>query len=123
MEDNTLSSDSSCEDVAEYFAKNFGISSQSKSKLIKESISGDILADITNQDLKLFDIKGNPFIKISGYLKKNKDKFKGKEINLPISSIEGEEHIKNFLENFPQGPFSPQGGGFSKPGFNWLLRS
>ena len=100
MEDNTLSSDSSCEDVAEYFAKNFGISSQSKSKLIKESISGDILADITNQDLKLFDIKGNPFIKISGYLKKNKDKFKGKEINLPISSIEGEEHIKNFLENF-----------------------
>ena len=100
MEDNTLSSDSSCEDVAEYFAKNFGISSQSKSKLIKESISGDILADITNQDLQLFDIKGNPFIKISGYLKKNKDKFKGKEINLPISSIEGEEHIKNFLENF-----------------------
>ena len=100
MEENPLSPDSSCEEVSHYFFKNFGISEQAKNILIKESISGDILLDIPQQDFKLFSIKGGPSIKMQNYLKENKEKLKPREICLTLSSISNEENIKKFLETY-----------------------
>ena len=96
-EDNTLSADSTCMDVSNYFFKNFGITEEAKNKLIEECISGDILIDIPKQDFKNFGIKLNSLIKIDNFIRENKKKLT-KEINENISSISTEENIKNFFE-------------------------
>lgn len=99
MEENDLSSESTCEKVAEFFYKKFCISEEAKNNLIKESISGDILSDIQSKDYLNFGIKGGPQQKIKKYIQENKDKkLKAKAIQENISSISNEENIKKFFE-------------------------
>ena len=97
---SSISSNSTCEEVANFFAKQFGISEESRNNLIKESISGEILLDIPNKDFKLFGIKGSPFVNIVNYIKENKDKLKGKEINENLSLISDEKKIELFMKNY-----------------------
>ena len=97
---SSISSNSTCEEVANFFAKQFGISEESRNNLIKESISGEILLDIPNKDFKLFGIKGSPFVNIVNYIKENNDKLKGKEINENLSLISDEKKIELFLKNY-----------------------
>ena len=80
MEQNSISSDSSCKDVAEFFFQNFSISEEVKNKLIEESISGDILIDIPPKDYKLFGIKPNSMTRINHFINNNIDKLKGEEL-------------------------------------------
>ncbi len=97
---SSISSNSTCEEVANFFAKQFGISEESRNNLIKESISGEILLDIPNKDFKLFSIKGSTFVNIVNYIKENKDKLKGKEINENLSLISDEKKIELFMKNY-----------------------
>ena len=100
MDDNVLSSNSSCQKVSELLAKNYGISEEAQKKLIEEYISGDILPDIPKPDYnKLFSIKPGTAINITKYIEANKDKFKENKIDEKLSSISNEENIKLFLEN------------------------
>ena len=99
MEDeNVLTSESSCEKVSDYFSKNFSIKEEVKNKLIQESITGDILLGISKEDFISFGITKSQYLKISSYLKKNKDKFEEKEISENLSSISTKEKIKEFLQ-------------------------
>ena len=99
MEDeNVLTSESSCEQVSEYFSNRFNISEEAKDKLIQESITGDVLLDISKEDFTSFGITKNQYLKISSNLKKNKDKFKEKEISENLSSISTKEKIKEFVQ-------------------------
>ena len=101
MEENTISSNSTCEEVAEALFKIFRLIDKDKDfkeKLIGQGISGDILYNlldfIDSLDLKLGHNK-----KLKKYLEKNKEKFKPKEIDENIS-IKNEEEIKTFFEKF-----------------------
>ena len=96
-EENSLSVNSSCVAVSNYFSKIFKISEQAKNKLIEECISGDILIDIPKKDFKTLGIDPPISLKISKCIKENKDKLT-KEITENISSISNKESIKSFFE-------------------------
>ena len=98
--ENSISSDSTCEEVANFFYKEYGISEESKNSLIKESISGEILLDIPQNDFKLFGIKGKFLVKIFKYIKENSDKLKQKEINENLSLISNEKNIELFMKKY-----------------------
>ena len=102
MKAYTISSDSTCEEVAETLITNCKLKEEDKNKFIKEGISGDVLLDILldcEDYQKTFQFKLGSFQKIRKYLEENKEKLKVKEINENIS-IKTEEDIKIFFEKF-----------------------
>ena len=105
MEIKTLSVESTKEEVAEYFVKNFRLQECNKEKIINEDLSGDTL-------LKLSELTSGEFIKLlSGkekintichykftkFLKENKDKFQPKEIKEVIIATSDPGEIKDFF--------------------------
>ena len=52
-----ITADSTKEEVADYYVREFQIPEESKNIMIKEDISGDILPDVTESDYNLFGIK------------------------------------------------------------------
>ena len=97
-EDVMLNSNSSKEDVANYFAKNFKIKDDVKNNLIKEDISGDILNNLDDDNFKALGIKLGPLTKIKKFLKDNKDKFGEKKIDVKITGKTGAREVANFFE-------------------------
>ena len=94
-----ISFNSSKEEVAIYFQKEFKISEEVKNKLISEDISGDILLDITAQEYKSFGIKSGSWVKIKNFLSKYEEKLKQKnEITEKITIKSNAEEVKSFLE-------------------------
>ena len=100
MKECKISTNSTCEQVAEDLFMNLKLKEEDKKIFIKEGISGDILymldIDHIKKELKFKAILAN---KIKKYLEENKEKFKPKEIseNIPIKN---EEEIKAFFEKF-----------------------
>ena len=93
-----LSDESTKEEVAEYFAKNFKITEESKNNIIKEDISGDILLNLYDPDFKYLKMKLGQYKKIQKYLEQNKDNFKEKEIKEVITGKSNADEVKNFFE-------------------------
>ena len=96
MNEDSISIDSTCEEVSSFFEKKYKLDESEKDKLIKEGISGDVLFDIT--DFKtLLNIRPGPARSIKKYINYYKDKFIPKEIdeNIPIQN---KEEIKMFFE-------------------------
>ena len=106
MEVKNLSVESTKEEVAEYFVKNFKLPECNKEIIINEDISGDTL-------LQLSKLTAEPFLKIlsgkektkavcrtrfTNFLEKNKDKFQPKEIKEVIISTSGPEKVKDFFD-------------------------
>ena len=92
-----ISADSSKEEVANYFFKEFKISEESKNNFIKEDISGDVLLDVT--DFKIFGVKTGPLMKIKKFIKNNEEKLKHKkEFEEKITTKSSVEEVKNFFE-------------------------
>ena len=107
MEDKLITIDSTKEEVADYFIKNFKFSSFNRDILIKEDISGEVLpqlCQLTQKDFievlssKETKTKALTLIKLKQYLEKNKDKFKEKEIKEVITADSQPEEIKNFFD-------------------------
>ena len=106
MEVKNLSVESTKEEVAEYFVKNFKLPECNKEIIINEDISGDTL-------LQLSKLTAEPFLKIlsgkektkavcrtkfTNFLEKNKDKFQPKEIKEVIIATSGPEKVKDFFD-------------------------
>ena len=96
MNEDSISIDSTCEEVSAFFEKECKLNESEKDKLIKEGISGDVLFDITDFKTSL-KIRPGPAKSIKRYINYHKDKFIPKEIdeNIPIQN---KEEIKNFFE-------------------------
>ena len=106
MEDKPLSIESTKEEVAEYFVKNFKLPESNKEILINEDISGDILPQLSQLTQSNFlellsgrNIKTKvvTFLKLKSYLEKNKDNFKEKEIKEIITTNSNPEEVKKFF--------------------------
>lgn len=106
MEDKLFTIDSTKEEVADYFIKNFKFPSGNRDILIKEDISGEVLpqlSQLTQKDfIEVFSseeikTKAVTHILLKNYLKKNMDKFKEKEIKEVISVAAQPEEVKNFF--------------------------
>ena len=105
MSDINLSEQSTKEEVADFFVKNFKISEESKNNFIKEDISGDVLSSILDQEFKSLGLKIGPLKKVQKYLNENKQNFKEKEINEVITSNSNSEEVTKFFQkclNFKQ---------------------
>ena len=106
MEDKPLSIESSKEEVAEYFVKNFKLPELNKEILINEDISGDVLpqlSQLTQSNFLELLSRGNnktkvvTFLKLKTYLEKNKDNFKEKEKKEIITANSNPEEVKRFF--------------------------
>jgi hypothetical protein len=96
--DKNITSNSSKEEIAEFFKSKFKISDQSQNNIIKEDISGDILLSLTDKEFKSLDLKIGPIKKITKYLSENKTNFPEKKINEKIDRNSSIEEVKNFLK-------------------------
>ena len=100
MEDNTITSDSSIEEVANALTEKFKLRDNEKSILINESISGDVLfaldVQILQTDFKFRPVKAK---NIANYLNEHKENLKPKDIcdNIQITN---EAEIKSFFEKY-----------------------
>ena len=102
MEVKPLSIDSTKEEVAEFFIKNFKYPNKNKDILIKEDISGSVLIQLSQLEQKSFiallSCKVVTYLKLRTYLEENKDKFKEKEIKEIITADSQPEEVKQFFD-------------------------
>ena len=95
-----ITSESSKEQVGEFFLKKFKLKKIIKENIIKEDISGDILLDLNDIDFKYLGLKIENIKKIKNYLLTNSKKFTNKNINIKIDQTSTEEDVKNFFEKY-----------------------
>ena len=96
---NQLSSESSVEEVINFFVTKFQINEKIQNNLKKESITGDVLPLLTDEELKNpLGLKFGPIKSWKLYFKDNADKFKPKEIKEKITTKSSEEEVKSFFE-------------------------
>ena len=62
-----ITSESTKEEVAEFFKEKFKIKDEVYNNLIKEYITGDILVDLTDAEFKFLSIKLGPLKRIVKY--------------------------------------------------------
>ena len=94
-----ISTESTKEEIADCFLKEFKITEEAKNNLIKEDISGDVLLDISDAQFKSFGIKVGHLMKIKKLLKNNEEKKKKKkEFNERITAKSSTEEVKSFFE-------------------------
>ncbi len=92
-----ISSNSSKEEVANFFVEKFKINEKEKQNLINEDICGDVLLDLEDKDFKSLKIRTGPNTKIKTFLRENQDKFKEKTISEKITSKSSKEEVANFF--------------------------
>lgn len=95
----TINSNSSKEEVSDYFVKKFGINEEIRNNLINEDISGDILCDLDKDDLRRLGLKIGPSKKILIFIRDNKDNFEEKKIDKKITVKSTPDDVKNFFIN------------------------
>ena len=84
MKDN-LTGESTKEKLVEFFSSNYKIKEDVKNNLLKEDISGEILSDLNDKELKSLGLKSGLILKLRKYISENKEKFEPKEITEKIS--------------------------------------
>ena len=94
-----ISVNSTKEEIANYFQKNFKIKEEVKRNFIQEDISGDILLDIADNEFKSLGIKIIPLKKIKEFLTREEIKFrKTKDIKEKITVKASVQEVSDFLE-------------------------
>ena len=94
-----ISVNSTKEEIANYFQKNFKINEEVKRNFIQEDISGDILLDITDNEFKSLGVKIIPLKKIKKFLTKEEAKFRmTKDIKEKITVKSSIQDVNDFLE-------------------------
>ena len=99
--ENTISNESTEEEVIKFFLNNkCQLSEDVQNKIKKENITGDVLPLLPEKELKsdLIGLKFGHVRTMKLYLDKNKDNFKDKEIEEKIYPTSSQEEIKNFLK-------------------------
>jgi hypothetical protein len=91
--------ESSKEEVGNFIVTTLKLKEEIKSLIIKEDISGDILADITEEDLKSIGIKVIQARKIKAFIDQNKDKFGEKKFTEIISIYSDSTEVSEFFKN------------------------
>ena len=91
--------ESSKEEVGNFIVTTLKLKEEIKSLIIKEDISGDILADITEEDLKSIGIKVIQARKIKAFIVQNKDKFGEKKFTEIISIYSDSTEVSEFFKN------------------------
>ena len=95
-----ISNKSTKEDVAGFFKFNMNINDDICNNIIKEYITGDILPDLSINDLKYLGLQLEDIINWNKYYDENEDNFKEDEIKEEISANSTSEEVKQFLLNF-----------------------
>ena len=90
---------SSTKEKTAFFLTKFKISKELQDKMIKEDISGDILLNIEEDELKKIGFKIGPIKKVKKYLTENKADFPEKKIDEEIGDLSTVEDVKTFFEN------------------------
>ena len=95
-----ISSNSTKEQVSSFLSSKFKISKDIGKKIIKEDISGDIIFNLEEDELKKLGLKLGPVIKIRKYLTENAANFKEKEVEEKIDDSTSAEEVNNFVEKY-----------------------
>ena len=100
MSDNNLpiSELSTKEEVANYLSTELSLKDDMKNIFLNEYITGDILPQLTEEDVAGLGFKLGPKKKINKFIAENKNKFKEKEITEKIMANSNHEEVKNFFE-------------------------
>ena len=92
-----LTVESSKEDVGNFMVENLKLKEDIKNILIKEDISGDVLLDLTEEELKSIGIKVIQVRKIKAYVDQNKNKFGEKKFTEIISVYSDSSEVAEFF--------------------------
>ena len=97
----TINVDSSKEEVADYFSKYITRDPEVPTKIINNDISGDVLCDLEEKDLKDLQFKLGPRKKILNILNSEdiKKKFGNKQINEKITKNSSSKEVAEFFKN------------------------
>ena len=100
MSDNILpiSELSTKEEVANYLSTELNLKDDMKHIILNEYITGDILPQLSEEDVAGLGFKLGPKKRINKFIAENKDKFKEKEITEKIMENSNKEEVKNFFE-------------------------
>ena len=92
-----ISSESTKEEIAEFFNIKFNFSEKIKENIIKEDISGDILLDLKDKEFKQLGLKNIQIQLIRDYLSENYETFI--DTNKKIDQIDLEKNIKRLIDS------------------------
>ena len=95
---DSITFESTKEEVAEYFAKLCKFGDDVKKNFIENDISGEILLDLNDSDFKKLKAKLGHIKKIQKIIEENKEKLVRKEIKEVISIYSTSEQVAEFFE-------------------------
>ena len=98
MSKKNLTELSTKEEVAEYLSKEYEFNDQIKQIFLDEYISGDVLCELTEADLKKLKFKLGHYKKITRYISENKNNFKERKYEEKIYPNSTKEEVKQFFE-------------------------
>ena len=97
-----ISSESTKEEIAEFFKNKFNFSEKIKENIIKEDIAGDILLDLKDKEFKQLGFKNNQIKIIRDYLSDNYEAFidtnkkmEKEDLEENLNTIIGSEKLKD----------------------------
>ena len=95
-----ITSSSSPEEIADFLSKRFKLSEEIIQNLKSQSISGDILPSLNDEEFKLLGFKLGPMKKVKKYLSENKNDFPEKEFEKKININSTKEEAKDILNKY-----------------------
>ena len=98
-EENQINANSSKEEVVEYLFIKLNIKEEIKQKIIMEDISGDVLYDLDDRDLKYLGFGTGPRRNFKNLLAEIKENFGEKRIDKKISINSSQQEIAEFFQN------------------------
>ena len=98
MSEKKLTELSTKEEVAEYLSQLNEFNDQVKQIFLDEYITGDVLTDLTEADLKKLKFKLGHYKKIARFIKDNKSNFKERKYEEKIYPNSSKEEVKQFFE-------------------------
>ena len=94
-----ITSSSTKEEISNFLGSKFKISKEIQTKMIEEDISGDILLNVEESELKKLGFKIGPIKKVKKFLSDNKSYFPEIKLEAKIDKSSNVEEVKTFFEN------------------------
>ena len=98
-EEKQINTNSSKEEVSEYLFKKLKIKKETKDKIIEEDISGDILYDLDDADLKHLGFGLGPRKNLRYLLQEIKENFGENQIDVKINKNSSYLEVESFFKN------------------------
>ena len=100
MGQDSLSPNSTEQEVAQFFKKKFSLKEEITNKILRENITGEVVNDLTNEDYNSLGISTGDKKKIKSFLKNNADKNTSKITEKSINIYSTKTDVKKFFENY-----------------------